>query len=239
LQTKYEQSFENVSFETVQPTFQDSVKRAVLFMRDNLDFIKNNRDPGKIHREFEYQHPKVQSIYKQLQVHARPMFKEFKQNAMNRIVQSMVRVESSNIDPKLDRLSVVLAKFLELHYDDFGFWQNSQPYRKMVALKYSLTRYEDFLRDTKIIFGSNHLEMPKEELEYLESVQSKFEHLQKQAQMALIEDKINTRWNWGRGFRSDEKNVKNLGVNLSVNLLDGGFFILVIWFVLLLFKNSV
>jgi hypothetical protein len=133
---------------------------------------------------------------------------------MDRIVQNIIGLESSPLNSVLDRLSKILIEVLKSQNKEFGVWHTSQPYKKMIFLKYSLTGFENFLRDTKIIFVTNYLDIPSEELKYLESLQSKLQHLQNESELSFFKEKINTHWNWGQGFLSDEKNVQNSAVSL-------------------------
>jgi hypothetical protein len=200
-------------FKTFQWNFRNSVKGAALFTRENLDFIQHKLELHQLD-DLDYNHKKVQSIYSQLQLHAQPVFKEFVRKSMDRIIQNIIRHETANLDSTLDRLSNILIDELKLQNKEIGLWHTSQPYKKMIALKYSLETYEDFFRETQVLFDSNDLDIPREELEFLETVKIKFEIMQKQVKLAMIEERIDTRWNWGRNFVSDEVNIKNSGVRL-------------------------
>jgi hypothetical protein len=244
LQTKYDQSFRHVSFGAVLPIFRNSVKRAFLFTQEN-SFAKHQK----------LSHERLDFIWKQLKNHSSFLFEEFKNNSMNRVIQNIIQLESSKLDSVLDRLSNLLIDELKLQNADFGLWQNSQPYQKMINLKYSMKSYKDFLRETETIFKSNDLEIPEEELEYLEFMSSRFEHLQKQAELSSFENGINTRWNWGRGFVKDEWNIKSNGavlrstINVGVKSVqsaiqeasfgsfDGSFFIFLFYLVSFLFRG--
>jgi hypothetical protein len=249
LQAKYEQNFKNVSFESVQLSFSNGIKRVILFVIENINLM-----PSRSSSFEDREALKVQAIHNQLQYHASNLYGKFKKNSIDRIIHYMIQHETPEIGGVLDRLSNVLIEGLKLQNAEFSVWQISQPYKKILSLKYSLPRYEDFFREIKVIFASNHLDVPKEELEYLELVQFKFDHLQKQAEMSSFEGSIDTRWNWGIGFIRDEIDIKNVGVTLrlpisygivraksgtlmgSFSSLDGNFVILLLWSLIFVFK---
>jgi glutaredoxin-related protein len=212
LEAKYKQSFGNVSLETFAPIFQNSVKRALIFTQEKLKYANQG-----VQIKLEY--IKEEAILIQLKHHAKHLFKGFMKNSMDRVIQNIIQLENSRLDSVLSRLSHILIDELKRQNLEIGLWRVSQPYERMVTLKYSLTSYEDFLQETKIIFYSNHLEIPIEVLEYLELIQSKFEHLQIQVDLPPFEKRINTSWNWGRNFFNTEKRVKNSGKALvsSIN----------------------
>jgi hypothetical protein len=205
-------------------------------------------------QKFRFDNPKVHSIYKQLQNQSQPVFEEFKQHTMDLVIQNMIRHENPKLDSVLDRLSNILIAVMKSQNREFGVWHTSQPYQRTVSLKYSMTTYEEFLLELHIIFQSNDLDIPREELEYLESVRLKLEHLQKQAEMSAFNDKIHTCWNWGQGLIKHERDIKNTGVMLrspinfgvksmrsaiqgvSFSSLDFRFFIFLFWGIILLSK---
>jgi hypothetical protein len=247
LQTKYQRSFGKISFETVRQTFQNSAKRPITFTKDILDFATNKQehhyrfDLSRLH----FNHTSMQNIHGQFQAHGRFLFDEFKQTTMDRVIKNMIEFENWRHYSVVGQLGVVLIDKLK-SMALFDPLIESQPYRKIVDLKYSFTTYENFVREIVVIFDTIAVSIPDREHNYLKVLQSKFNRLHNQTEFKY---KINTHRNWGRDIiiLNSGKALRspiNVGVTYvklaiheaSSYYLDSSFFILLFSGLIILLK---
>jgi hypothetical protein len=156
----------------------------------------------------------MDTISDRLKIQSASLYDPFKTNFLERHAQKFIQLESSKIDSVVLHINEILTQHFKSKFDD---WHNSQPYRKLVTLKYTYHNFDDFFRGIEIIFATTLLSFPEEDYKYLKHVEKHFDTVQKQADELSVNGKIRTRWDWGSGLRIDQE-IGEIASNSAVSL---------------------
>jgi hypothetical protein len=212
LENEYEMKFKNVVNEHDLPNLWNCVKRALFYMQDVYNFnVHRNQsetdtvDPNNLLT--------IQSITDQLQYQVKPTYMDFQKQILDRFAQKLIIQKYSKIESVLEHIHEILIQHFKFLFDDD--WLSSQPYKKLFDLKYSNEYYEDFYTGIDRIFATTNLSYPEEDFKVLKDMNMYSRELQKLANMLLATERINTKFDWGRGLRKSQDYHRNVAVSLS------------------------
>jgi hypothetical protein len=205
-ENKYQNTFKTTVNERELPDFWNCVKRFMFFNTEQNNYFT------KPPLSWSFNLFTREIISDKLEQQAYSLLLTFKKHFIDRRVQELIRLESSKLDPCFQHINGILIQDFKSKLDN---WRISQPYRKFTSLKYTYKNFDDFFREIEILFSTMHLPFPAEDFNCLNNTQSKFVDLEKLAKMLKIEDKMSTRSDWGRVFRSRQDYYNNSAVTLS------------------------
>jgi hypothetical protein len=212
LENEYEMKFKNSIHEHDLPNLWNCVKRALFYMHDayNFNVLRNQSETESVDPNSLLT---IKSITDQLGNLTYPLNLDFQKKFFDRFAQKLIIQENSKINSILEHNHKILIQHFKFLFDDD--WLLSQPYKKLFDLKYSNEYYEDFYTGIDRIFATTNLSNPEEDFKVLKDMKMYLHDLQELANTLSVTEKINTKFDWGRGLRKIQDYHRNVAVSLS------------------------
>jgi hypothetical protein len=212
LENEFEMKFKNVVDEHDLPNLWNCVKRALFFFQDvyNFNILRNQSETDSVDPNSLLT---IKSITDQLGNLTYPLKLDFQKKFFDRFAQKLIIQENSKIDSVIEHIHEILIQHFKFLFDDN--WLLSQPYKKLFDLKYSNECYEDFYTGIDRIFATTNLSNPELDFKVLKDMKMYLHELQELATTLSVTERINTKFDWGRGLRKSQDSHRNVAVSLS------------------------